>query len=155
MALTLTTPAFGTGQEIPSKYTCEGVDDSPEVRWSGAPANTKSFALIVDDPDAPDPKAPKMVWVHWVLYDIAPTTSSLPERTKKAPSGAHDGLNDWNKTGWNGPCPPIGRHRYFFKLYALDTVLGDRGPITKAQLEAAMSGHILEQAETMGTYQKK
>ncbi|HYV45985.1 MAG TPA: YbhB/YbcL family Raf kinase inhibitor-like protein [Myxococcaceae bacterium] len=155
MALTLTTPAFGTGQEIPSKYTCEGLDDSPEVQWSGAPANTKSFALIVDDPDAPDPKAPKMVWVHWVLYDIAPTAASLPERAKKAPAGAHDGLNDWKKTGWNGPCPPIGRHRYFFKLYALDTVLGDRGPITKAQLEAAMSGHILEQAETMGTYQKK
>jgi len=155
MALTLTTPAFGTGQEIPSKYTCEGVDDSPEVPWSGAPANTRSFALIVDDPDAPDPKAPKMVWVHWVLYDIPPTTTSLPEKTKKAPAGAHDGLNDWKKTGWNGPCPPIGRHRYYFKLYALDTVLGDRGPITKAQLEAAMSGHILEQAETMGTYHKK
>ena len=101
MALTMTTPAFGTGQEIPSKYTCEGVDDSPEVRWSGAPANTKSFALIVDDPDAPDPRAPKMVWVHWVLYDIPPTTTSLPEKTRKAPAGAHDGLNDWKKTGWN------------------------------------------------------
>lgn len=155
MALTLTTPAFGTGQEIPSRYTCEGVDDSPEVRWSGAPANTKSFALIVDDPDAPDPRAPKMVWVHWVLYDLPPATAALPEKTKKAPAGAYDGLNDWKKTGWNGPCPPIGRHRYFFKLYALDTLLGDRGHITKAQLEAAMSGHILEQAETMGTYQKK
>lgn len=155
MALTLTTPAFGTGQEIPSRYTCEGVDDSPEVRWSGAPANTKSFALIVDDPDAPDPRAPKMVWVHWVLYDLPPATTALPEKTKKAPTGAYDGLNDWKKTGWNGPCPPIGRHRYFFKLYALDTLLGDRGHITKAQLEAAMSGHILEQAETMGTYQKK
>jgi Raf kinase inhibitor-like YbhB/YbcL family protein len=155
MALTLTTPAFGTGQEIPSRYTCEGVDDSPEVRWSGAPPNTKSFALIIDDPDAPDPKAPKMVWVHWVLYDVPATTTSLAERAKKAPAGAYDGLNDWKKTGWNGPCPPIGRHRYFFKLYALDTLLGDRGPITKAQLEAAMSGHILAQAETMGTYQKK
>jgi Raf kinase inhibitor-like YbhB/YbcL family protein len=155
MALTIATPAFGNGQEIPSKYTCESVDDSPEVWWSGAPANTKSFALIVDDPDAPDPKAPKMTWVHWVLYDLPATTTSLAEKTKKAPAGAHDGLNDWKKTGWNGPCPPIGRHRYFFKLYALDTMLGDRGPITKAQLEQAMSGHILEQAETMGTYQKK
>jgi Raf kinase inhibitor-like YbhB/YbcL family protein len=155
MALTLTTPAFGNGQEIPSQYTCEGVDDSPEVRWSGAPANTKSFALIVDDPDAPDPKAPKMTWVHWVVYDLPASTSSLPEKTKQAPAGAHDGLNDWKKAGWNGPCPPIGRHRYYFKLYALDAVLGDRGRITKAQLEQAMAGHILEQAETMGTYHKK
>jgi Raf kinase inhibitor-like YbhB/YbcL family protein len=154
MALQLLTPAFDRGQEIPSKYTCEGVDESPEIRWTGAPANTKSFALIVDDPDAPDPKAPKMTWVHWVVYDLSPGATSIPEKAKKAPSGAHDGLNDWKKTGWGGPCPPIGRHRYFFKLYALDTVLGDRGPITKAQLEQAMSGHILEQAETMGTYQK-
>jgi hypothetical protein len=154
MALQLTTPAFEHGKEIPSRCTCEGVDESPEVRWTGAPANTKSFALIVDDPDAPDPKAPKMTWVHWVLYDLPADATSLPEKTKRAPASAHDGLNDWKRAGWNGPCPPIGRHRYFFKLYALDTVLGDRGQITKTQLEEAMSGHILDQAETMGTYEK-
>lgn len=147
--------AFTHQGEIPSKYTCEGDDVSPPLSWSGAPAGTKSFALIVDDPDAPDPAAPKRVWVHWVVYDLSPETASLPEATKQAPAGARDGQNDWGKTGYGGPCPPIGRHRYFHKLYALDTVLGDRGALKKAELEAAMKGHVLGSAELLGTYQKK
>ena len=151
----LTSTAIDANGEIPSDHTADGDDRAPPLAWADEPAGTKSFALIVDDPDAPDPKAPKMTWVHWVLYDLPADASSLPEKAKRAPAGAHDGLNDWKRAGWGGPCPPIGRHRYFFKLYALDTVLGDRGQITKAQLEEAMSGHILDQAETMGTYQKK
>jgi Raf kinase inhibitor-like YbhB/YbcL family protein len=154
MSLTISSTAFAHNAEIPSLYTCEGKDISPPLAWSGAPAGTKSLALIVDDPDAPDPKAPKTVWVHWVAYNLPPSTHGLPEGGK-LPAGALEGVNDFKHTGWNGPCPPIGRHRYFFKLYALDTVLGDRGQITKTQLEEAMSGHILEQVETMGTYQKK
>ncbi|HVE86167.1 MAG TPA: YbhB/YbcL family Raf kinase inhibitor-like protein [Myxococcales bacterium] len=157
MTLHLTSPAFQNGGEIPTQYTCEGADRSPELRWSGAPEGTKSFALIVDDPDAPDPRAPQMTWVHWVLYDIPFTTVSLAEGAKQAPApaGAHDGTNDWKVTGWGGPCPPVGRHRYFFKLYALDAVLGDQGKVTKAQLEKEMAGHVLEQVELMGTYEKK
>ncbi len=155
MPLTLTSPAFAQGAEIPTVHTCEGKDASPRLEWSGAPPGTKSFALIVDDPDAPDPKAPKMTWVHWVLYDIPAGTSSLPEAVKDLPKGTREGTNDWKRTGWGGPCPPIGRHRYFFKLYALDTTLGDRGPMTKAQLEKAMEGHVLARAELMGTYEKK
>lgn len=147
--------AFTHQGEIPSKYTCEGEDTSPPLSWSGAPAGTKSFALIVDDPDAPDPAAPKRVWVHWVMYDLGPETTSLAEGAKHAPAGARDGQNDWGKTGYGGPCPPIGRHRYFHKLYALDTVLGDKGQLKKAELEAAMKGHVLASAEIIGTYQKK
>src|SRR3954447_21571893 len=114
MALQLMTPAFDRGQEIPSKYTCEGVDESPEVRWTGAPAGTKSFALIVDDPDAPDPKAPKMTWVHWVIVDLPAAATGLSEGASRAlPAGAREGVNDWKRAAWGGPCPPIGRHRYF------------------------------------------
>jgi Raf kinase inhibitor-like YbhB/YbcL family protein len=136
---------------IPSVYTCEGADTAPLLEWSGAPEGTKSFALIVDDPDAPDPKAPKMTYVHWVLYDIPAGVSRLDAAM---PPGAREGLNDWKRTGYGGPCPPIGRHRYFFKLYALDTTLGDLGQATKASVEAAMRGHVIGQAELMGTYQK-
>lgn len=150
----LTSSAFEHQGQIPSKYTCEGEDVSPPLAWSGAPAGTKSFVLIVDDPDAPDPAAPKRVWVHWVMVDIPPTTVALPEATRSAPDGARDGLNDWGKPGYGGPCPPIGRHRYFHKLYALDVVLPDLGAATKPQVEAAMQGHVLAQAELMGTYEK-
>jgi Raf kinase inhibitor-like YbhB/YbcL family protein len=110
----------------------------------------------VDDPDAPDPRAPKMTWVHWVLYDIPPTTAGLTEAVKPRDlaKGTREGLNDWERTGYGGPCPPIGRHRYFHKLYALDVVLGDLGRPTKARLEAAMRGHVLAQAELVGTYQR-
>jgi Raf kinase inhibitor-like YbhB/YbcL family protein len=141
---------------MPAKYTCEGSDLAPPLDWSGAPAGTESFALIVDDPDAPDPAAPKRTFVHWVLYDLPADATSLPEGAKSAelPRGAREGRNDFKRTGYGGPCPPIGRHRYFFKLYALDTLLGDLGQATKAQLEGAMKGHILEQTELVGTYEK-
>jgi Raf kinase inhibitor-like YbhB/YbcL family protein len=139
------------------KYTCEGADTSPPLEWSGVPPRVKSLALIVDDPDAPDPKAPKMTYVHWVLYDIPPTATRLAEGAAKGglPPGTREGKNDWKRTGYGGPCPPIGRHRYFFKLYALDTELVDLGAPPKPQLEKAIEGHVVETAELIGTYQKK
>ena len=156
MALTFTSTAFTHNGPIPGRYTCQGADVSVPLTWSGAPAGVKSFVLIVDDPDAPDPKAPRMTWVHWVLYNIPPTASGLKEAIKSAelPKGTLEGLNDWKRTGYGGPCPPIGRHRYFHKLYALDTVLPAMESPTKADLEQAMKGHVLEKAELIGTYQK-
>ena len=156
MALTLTSSAFSAGGEIPKVHTCEGSDASPALEWSGAPAGTRSFALVVDDPDAPDPAAPQMTWVHWVIYNIPPEAAVLPEGAGSGPlpSGTLEGTNDWKRTGYGGPCPPIGRHRYFHKLYALDTTLADLGRPTKAKLEAAMSGHVLAKAELVGTYEK-
>jgi len=152
----ITSPAFVNNGSIPAKFTCEGPDVSPALAWSGMPAGTKVLALVVDDPDAPDPAAPKMTWVHWVLYDLPPGAVSLPEAVaqKDLPKGTLEGSNDWKRTGYGGPCPPIGRHRYFFKLYALDAVLPDLGKPTKAKLEAAMKGHVLAEAQLMGTYQK-
>ncbi|MCR4338858.1 MAG: YbhB/YbcL family Raf kinase inhibitor-like protein [Gemmatimonadaceae bacterium] len=156
MSITVVSAAFAPNAEIPARFTCEGEDISLPLAWSGAPAKTKSFALISDDPDAPDPKAPKMTYVHWVLYDIPVSVTSLGEgASTHLPAGVREGLNDWKRTGWGGPCPPIGRHRYFFKLYALDTALGDLGSPTKAALEKAMEGHILAQGELVGTYQKR
>ena len=154
---TLSSTAFGPGSSIPREYTCEGADTSPALAWTGAPAGTRSFALIVDDPDAPDPKAPKMTWVHWVLYNIPLGTTSLAEdvAAKDLPKGTLEGINDWKRTGYGGPCPPVGRHRYFHKLYALNTVLPDMGRPTKAKLEKAMHGHILAQTELIGGYQRK
>ncbi len=155
MAISITSSAFAPGGEIPSDFTCEGADPSVPLAWSGTPAGTMSFALIVDDPDAPDPQAPKMTYVHWVLYDIPPSVASLEAgASTRLPSGVREGMNDWKRTGWGGPCPPIGRHRYFFKLYALDTLLGDLGTPTKPALLAAMEGHVLGHGELMGTYQK-
>jgi Raf kinase inhibitor-like YbhB/YbcL family protein len=156
MTLTLTSPAFLPNGAIPSRYTCQGQDISPALEWSMAPAGTKSFALIVDDPDAPDPAAPKQVYVHWVLYNIPATTKGLAEGVNAAglPPGTRQGKNDWGRVGYGGPCPPIGRHRYFHKLYALDVVLPDLGDVTKAALERAMAGHVVGQAELVGTYQK-
>ena len=151
--LTLTSGAFADGGTIPKRHTCEGQDAAPPLAWTGAPAGTKSFALIVDDPDAPDPKAPKRTWVHWVLYDIPASATGLPEGGA-LPSGARNGRNDWGRTGYGGPCPPIGRHRYFHKLYALDTVLGDLGGPGKGALENAMKGHVLAESVLMGTYEK-
>jgi Raf kinase inhibitor-like YbhB/YbcL family protein len=126
------------------------------LAWKQLPAATKSLALIVDDPDAPDPAAPKLTWVHWVVYNIPPHVTGFKEGIKagELPQGTLEGLNDWKRTGYGGPCPPIGRHRYFHKLYALDTVLPDLKHPTKAQLEKAMQGHILEKFELIGTYQK-
>jgi hypothetical protein len=150
----LTSAAFDADAEIPTRHTCEGDDRSPPLAWAGAPAETKTFALIVDDPDAPDPAAPKMTWVHWLLYNIPASVQTIAEAAGKL-AGARDGLNDWKRSGWNGPCPPIGRHRYFFKLYALDASLPELEPATKAALEAAMQGHVLARAQLVGTYQKK
>lgn len=151
--LALRSNAFTHNGSIPREYTCDDADVAPQLEWSGAPAGTKSFALIVDDPDAPDPKAPKMVYVHWVLYDIPASATSIA-KGGKTPAGARDGRNDWKRTGYGGPCPPIGRHRYFFKLHALDSLLGDLKTPTKADLLKAMEGHVLAQAELMGTYER-
>jgi Raf kinase inhibitor-like YbhB/YbcL family protein len=150
----LSSSAFPPNGEIPSAHTCEGADRAPSLAWTGAPSSTKSFALIVDDPDAPDPKAPKMTWVHWVVFNLPEATNELPEGGA-LPAGAREGVNDWKRARWNGPCPPIGRHRYVFKLYALDTTLPSLDRPTKGALEAAMEGHILAKAELIGTYQKK
>ncbi|HXI55585.1 MAG TPA: YbhB/YbcL family Raf kinase inhibitor-like protein [Polyangia bacterium] len=156
MAFILRSPRFEDGQSIPRPHTCEGANTSPALTWSDAPAGTKSLALIVDDPDAPDPAAPKTTWVHWVVYNIPATASALAEATTSAglPPGAHEGVNDWKRVGYGGPCPPIGRHRYFHKLYALDAVLPDLNAPTKAALEQAMRGHVLGQAQLVGTFQK-
>jgi Raf kinase inhibitor-like YbhB/YbcL family protein len=157
MAFSLRSPSFEPQGEIPAKQTCEGGDASPALTWSDAPAGTKSFALIVDDPDAPDPRAPKTTWVHWVVYDIPAAANALPEGATAAalPAGTREGINDFKHAGYGGPCPPIGRHRYFHKLYALDVVLGDLRTPTKAALEKAMAGHVLAEAQLVGTYEKK
>ena len=157
MALVLTSSAFTHQGSIPQQYTCQGRDISPHLSWSGAPEGTKGFVLIVDDPDAPDPAAPKRTWVHWVLYAIPADASSLSEgmTSAKLPAGTREGTNDWNRTGYGGPCPPVGRHRYFHKLYAVDVELPDLGPARKAEVEKAMEGHILAKAELIGTYQKR
>jgi Raf kinase inhibitor-like YbhB/YbcL family protein len=152
----LTSKAFADAAAIPAEYTCEGDDASPPLAWSDPPPGTKSFVLVTDDPDAPDPRAPKRTWVHWVLYDMPATARELPRGVSRhqLPPGTREGANDWNRPGYGGPCPPMGRHRYFFKLYALDRALGELGNATKAALEAAMEGHVLAKAEWMGTYEK-
>lgn len=150
----IVSPAFADHAEIPRKHTCQGPDVSPALSWQDVPPGTQSLALVVDDPDAPDPAAPQRVWVHWVVYNIPAQVTQLPEGVGLAPAGGRDGRNDWGRQGWGGPCPPVGRHRYFFKLYALDAVLPELGTPTKAQLEAAMKGHTLAQAQRVGTYQK-
>jgi Raf kinase inhibitor-like YbhB/YbcL family protein len=156
MAMTLNSPAFKQNGHIPSKYTCEGEDISPPLAWDGVPQGTKSLVLIIDDPDAPDPKAPQRVWVHWIVYNLPPETKSLPENAGKAglPQGTEVGLNDFKKEEYGGPCPPIGRHRYFHKLYALNTRFNLKRP-TKSQIEQAIKGHVLAEAELVGTYQKR
>lgn len=158
LSLVLMSSQFTANGPIPKELTCEGEDKSPPLHWSGVPPQAKSLALIVDDPDAPDPKAPKMTWVHWVLYNIPPTATSLPAGASKGqlPPGTRQAMNDFKKLDYGGPCPPIGRHRYFFKLYALDTVLPDLGPkADKAKLEAAMKGHVVAEGQLVGTYQKQ
>jgi Raf kinase inhibitor-like YbhB/YbcL family protein len=153
MALSLTSPHFSHNSPIPQLHTCDDADTAPTLEWSSAPSGTKSYVLIVDDPDAPDPKAPKMTYVHWVIYDIPTSTTRL--EGGKTPTGARDGINDWKRPHYGGPCPPIGRHRYYFKLYALDAMLGDLGTrATKADVESAMRNHVLEKTELMGTYER-
>ena len=148
--LTLESSAFSPGDSIPRVHSCEGKDVSPPLSWSDGPADTRSWALIAEDPDAP-----RGTWVHWVVYDLPPGAGGLPEAVQELPAGARGGLNDWHRTGYGGPCPPVGRHRYFFKLFALDQPLGDLGEPTKAQLERAMQGHVVARAELVGTYQKR
>ncbi len=156
MTLSITSAAFEEGGNIPTVYTCEGDDISPPLSFSGVPEGTESLALIVDDPDAPDPDAPKMTWVHWVLCNLPASCTGIDEdaENRGLPPGANEGQNDWHRTDYGGPCPPIGRHRYFHKLYALDIALPDLKKPTKAELEQAMEGHILASASLMGTYQK-
>lgn len=157
MPLDLHSTAFQNNVEIPSKYTCEGNDVSPPLSWSGAPAGTKSFALIVSDPDAPDPKAPRQTWTHWVLFNVPATLTALPEgvKPKTLAKEIGTGRNDFGHTEWGGPCPPIGRHRYFFKLYALDTTLDASARLSREELEVRIKDHVLASAELMGTYEKK
>lgn len=154
----LSSPAFEQGAAIPKRCTCEGEDRSPPLAWSGVPHEARSLALIVDDPDAPDPKAPKMTYVHWVLYNLPPHDGRIEAAASDhhvLPPGTLQGRNGWNRTGYGGPCPPIGRHRYFWKLYALDTQLPDLHQPTKDQLLEAMEGHVVAHTELMGTYQKE
>lgn len=156
MTLTLRSTSFQADGGIPVRHTCDGQDISPALAWSGLPANAKSLVLIVDDPDAPDPAAPRMTWVHWILYNLPPAAGGLVEgvAAKNLPPGTRQGLNDWQRTGYGGPCPPIGRHRYFHKLFALDVLLPDLRQPTKAVLEKSMRGHVLAHTELIGHYQR-
>jgi hypothetical protein len=152
LAMELKSPAFEVGDPISVKYACEGPDVSPPLRWSDNPAGTKSLALIAEDPDAPNG-----TWVHWVLWNIPATAQSLDEAVPKRDSlenGIKQGTTDFKQVGYGGPCPPSGIHRYFFRLYALDTILDLPSSTTKKELEKAMQGHILQKAQLMGTYRK-
>jgi Raf kinase inhibitor-like YbhB/YbcL family protein len=153
MSFTLSSSSFQDGGNIPKKFTCDGADASPDLNWTGAPPDTRSFALIADDPDAP-----AGTWTHWVLYDLPPESHSLQENLPKVdelPGGGRQGRNDFRKIGYGGPCPPAGKpHRYFFKLYALDTKLNLPPGASKQEVEQAMQGHILAKAELMGKYKR-
>jgi len=154
MIIQLSTSAFTEGSSIPAKYTCDGDDISPPLKWSGVPAGAKSLALICDDPDAP-----VGIWVHWVLYNIPSTVAELPEgvpTSEVISGGARQGINDFKRIGYGGPCPPRGNpHRYYFKLYALDIELSLKPRATKKDVVSAMQGHILAEGQLMGTYKRK
>ena len=157
MALSLSSTAFKEGASIPLKHTCDGADISPPLTWEGAPAGTKAFAMIADDPDAP-----AGTWVHWVLFNIPGNTIKLAENIpktetlKKDLDGAMQGRNDFRRVGYGGPCPPSGpAHRYFFKLYALDALLPLKAGATKQDVEQAMQGHVLQMAQLLGTYTRQ
>jgi Raf kinase inhibitor-like YbhB/YbcL family protein len=153
MPLELTSTGFAHEESIPSKYTCDGEDVSPSLQWGEPPPGTQSFALIMDDPDAP-----AGTWVHWVLYGLPAQARTLPEGVVPAAEladGSRHGKNSWGRSGYGGPCPPSGTHRYFFKLYALDTGLDLDSGASEEQLLQAMEGHIVAQAELMGTYSRK
>ncbi|MEZ5540656.1 MAG: YbhB/YbcL family Raf kinase inhibitor-like protein [Pseudomonadota bacterium] len=156
MTLRLGSAAFVQGGEIPARYTCDGSNRAPPLAWTGVPAAAHSLVLIVDDPDASDPDASHLPWVHWVLYNIPPTAHGLPEGCGPAdlPSGTREGSNSWKRTGYGGPCPPLGRHRYVHRLYALDSVLPDLQTPGKQAIENAMQGHVIAQAELIGTYRR-
>jgi len=149
----ISSPAFEDGAPIPRRFTCEGTDQSPPLHLHDVPTGTKSLVLIVDDPDAPDPAAPKRTWVHWVVFNLPPATDQLTEGAETLPKGAQVGTNDWKRQDYGGPCPPVGRHRYFHKLYALDTTLSLTRP-TKQQVETAMQSHVIAKAQLVGTYKK-
>ncbi|MFZ3231845.1 MAG: YbhB/YbcL family Raf kinase inhibitor-like protein [Pseudobdellovibrio sp.] len=151
---TLKSKAFANQHEIPKQYTCEGRDISPQLEWSGVPEGTKSLVLIVEDPDAPDPKAPKMIFTHWIVYNIPLSQNYLADGAENLSSEVRFGLNDWKRSTWGGPCPPIGKHRYFYKLYAVDTILNFFTVPTKKQIEEAMNNHILGKSELVGLYEK-
>lgn len=154
MEFELSSSSFADGHRVPREHTCDGEDLSPPLSWTGFPPDTQSFALIVDDPDCPDPKAPRMTWVHWVLYNLPSSCTHLARGVEPSalPAGAREGLNDWKSTGYRGPCPPSGEHRYFHKLYALDVALPELGTPTKAELLDAMGSHILAETHLVGTY---
>lgn len=156
MTLSLKCNAFAPGGAIPKRYTCEGDDVSPPLVWSGLPAGTKSLALIVEDPDAPDPAAPQTTWVHWILYNLPASATSLAENASRQglPPGTLTGRNGWGRSGYGGPCPPVGRHRYFHRLFALDVLLPHLRDPGKSTIEKAMRGHVLAEAALMGTYEK-
>jgi len=152
MTIELTSSAFNNGQAIPQKFSCDGEDISPPLEWDNLPAETSSLTLIMDDPDAPGG-----TWVHWVHYDISATTTELPENLALADpvsDAGKQGRNNWNKLGYGGPCPPSGSHRYFFKIYALDTHLSLDVGATKEEILREMEGHILAQGQMMGTYER-
>jgi Raf kinase inhibitor-like YbhB/YbcL family protein len=152
---TLQSPAFAHEGPIPSRHTCDGPDLSPPLAWANPPSGTRTFALLVDDPDAPDPAAPRRVWVHWIRYDIPAATAAMAEGegNRLPASGGRETLTDADAPGWHGPCPPIGRHRYYFRLFALDTEIGDLGrKARRKDFEAAIEGHVLGTAILMGTY---
>ena len=157
MAFTLTSTVFERNGEIPARYTCEGENVSPPLSWSGAPAGTQGFVLVLEDPDAPDPSGPRMTWVHWTVYNIPKNITELPQavRPEDLPAGAQEAGTDWMRPGYGGPCPPIGRHHYVFRLYALDRVLPAMHRARKAEVDRAMTGHILGQAVLVGTYKKR
>lgn len=156
MSFKITSSAFTEGGSIPPRYTCEGADTSPPLEWSGPPDGTRSFVLIVDDPDAPDPAHPQRTYVHWVLYNIPADATQLGENASESglPDGATAGNNDWGNAAYGGPCPPIGRHRYFFKLHALSSELNGLNNATKGEVEKAMEGHVLAKAQLVATYEK-
>ena len=154
--LQLRSPDFQADGPLPARFTCDGESVSPALQWTGMPSGTRSLALIVDDPDAPDPAAPQRTWVHWVLYDLPADSTGLPQgaRAEQLPQGTREGHNDWNRSGFGAPCPPKGRHRYVHTLYALDTVLPDLHGPDKAQLLGHMKGHVLATARLVGTYER-
>ena len=156
MPLTITSPAFSANHQIPVIYTCDGPNISPPLQWTGIPSGTKSLTLIIDDPDAPDPAAPKRVWVHWLLYNIPASIHELAEgiAPEALPAGVLTGRTDSKTTYYGGPCPPIGCHRYFHKIYALDIVLPNLQIPQKPALLQAMQGHILAYAELIGLYER-